>query len=289
MGAGTVLGIADASMKVIDMPIVELPSVSAPGAQVFFNLTDAQLRNRQHPNHSLVIAEGPKVVHTALDAGLKPVSMLMRRKMIDTAGADLIRRAGDIPVYTADDDMLAALTGFRLQRAWVLCAFVRPQERSVSECLLGASRIAYLESLNEPSNVGAIFRAAAALNVDALILSPDCADPFHRRAVRVCMGSVFSLPWARCENKAVINELKENDFLTLGFALREPCVALGDESLLHREKVAVFLGTEDTGLTESTLDRMDQIVRIPMARGIDSLNVATAAAVAFWELRKAYQ
>ena len=267
------------------MPVIEIQSLSEPGLQYFHGLTDAQLRSRQRPAEGVVVAEGPKVVGTALASGLTPLAMLMRRKMLDTTGAELVRRAGDIPVYTADDDTLAALTGFRLQRAWVLCAFRRPPEGDPVRCLDGARRVAYLEDLNEPSNVGAIFRAAAALNVDALLLSPGCADPYHRRAVRVCMGAVFSLPWARLDSASAITVLKDCGFATLGFALQPPCLDLGDPRLRAYDRLAVFLGTEDTGLTPETVARMDHIVRIPMARGIDSLNVATAAAVAFWELR----
>ena len=268
------------------MAVIEIASAGAPEARMFFSLTDAQLRSRQRPENSMVIAEGPKVVRTALDSGLKPVALLMRKKMIDTSGADIVRRVSDAPVYTADDDTLAALTGFRLQRSWVLCAFSRPQERTIVSCLSEAKRVAFLEGLNEPSNVGAIFRSAAALNVDALLLSPECADPFHRRAVRVCMGAVFSLPWTRCETTEAVDMLHKEGFLTMGFALRKPCVDLGDERLHGLDKIAVFLGTEDTGLKPSTLSQMDHVVRIPMARGIDSLNVATAAAIAFWELRQ---
>ncbi len=268
------------------MTPIEITSFDEPGLSYFHGLTDAQLRSRQHPEDAVLIAEGPKVVGTALDCGLEPLAMLMRRKMIGGTGRDLIARAGDIPLYTGDDETLAALTGFRLQRAWVLCAFRRPPERSPEECLKGARRIAYLEGLNEPSNVGAIFRAAAALSWDALLLSPDCADPFHRRAVRVCMGAVFSLPWARAESADAVRLLKAEGFTTLGMALQEPCRDLGDPILKGIDKTAVFLGTEDTGLTADTVARMDHVVRIPMARGIDSLNVATAAAVAFWELRK---
>ena len=268
------------------MPVIEISSVSAPETEMFFRLTDAQLRSRQRPEDSMLIAEGPKVVRTALDSGLKPVAMLMRRKMVHTTGADLVRMAGDVPVYTADDNLLEALTGFRLQRSWVLCAFSRPRERALSDCLHGSKRVVFLEGLNEPSNVGAIFRSAAALNMDALLLSPDCADPFHRRAVRVCMGAVFSLPWTFCDTAEAMKVLREDGFLMMGFALREPCIPLGDEKLHGLDKAAVFLGTEDTGLTQSTLSGMDHIVRIPMAEGIDSLNVAAAAAIAFWELRK---
>ena len=267
------------------MSIMEITSLNAPELRPFFSLTDAQLRSRQRPEDALVVAEGPKVVGTALGAGLRPVAMLMRRKMIGGAGSGLIRMAGETPVYTADDDTLAALTGFRLQRAWVLCAFRRPPERRAEDCIQNARRVAYLEGLNEPSNVGAIFRAAAALGLDAVLLSPDCADPWHRRAVRVCMGAVFSLPWARLDSADAVRLLKAGGFATLGMALQDPCLDLGDPRLKGLEKAAVFLGTEDTGLTPGTVALMDHVVRIPMARGIDSLNVATAAAVAFWELR----
>ena len=267
------------------MNIIEITSFDTPELRAFCGLTDAQLRSRQRPGKAMVIAEGPKVVGTALDTGLKPLALLMRRKMIDGAGRGILERIGDAPVYTGDDDTLAALTGFRLQRSWVLCAFSRPPERALASCLQGAKRVAFLEGLNEPSNVGAIFRSAAALKVDALLLSPDCADPFHRRAVRVCMGAAFTLPWTRCEAPEAIEALRKDGFLTLGFALREPCIPLGDEALHGLDRAAIFLGTEDTGLTEATLSRMDHVVRIPMAEGIDSLNVAAAAAIAFWELR----
>ena len=267
------------------MKIIEITGFDAPEVKLFHGLTDAQLRSRQRPEEAVLIAEGPKVVGTALDRGLQPLAMLMRRKMLNGAGREIIDRAGDIPIYTADDETLAALTGFRLQRAWVLCAFRRPPEQSALECVQGARKVAYLEGLNEPSNVGAIFRAAAALGLDAVLLSPDCADPWHRRSVRVCMGAVFTLPWARIESKSAVHLLKENGFTTLGMALQDPCLDLGDPCLRGLDRAAVFLGTEDTGLTADTIAQMDHIVRIPMARGIDSLNVATAAAVAFWELR----
>ncbi len=267
------------------MSILEITGLDMPELRWFSGLTDAQLRSRQRPEEAVVIAEGPKVVRTALQCGLEPLAVLMRRKMLDGTGADIVRAVDGIPVYTGDDDALAALTGFRLQRAWVLCAFRRPPERQAASFLGDTRRVAYLEGLNEPSNVGAIFRAAAALGVDALLLSPDCADPWHRRAVRVCMGAVFSLPFARVPAGEAVRQLKALDFLTIGMALQSPCVTLDDPCLKRSGRRAVFLGTEDTGLTPVTVAMMDQVARIPMARGIDSLNVATAAAVAFWELR----
>ena len=266
------------------MPVIELTDTNAP--DVFFRLTDAQLRSRQEPEKGILIAEGPKVVHTALDAGYEPVALLMRRKFIASLGAQIIRRCGDIPVYTGEDEALAALTGFRLQRTWVLCALRRPREKTPEEVLPSARRVACLEGITEPSNVGAIFRSAAALGFDAILLSPDCCDPWHRRAVRVCMGAIFSVPWARTGPDGALPLLKNSGFTVLGMALRDDCLTLDDPRLQEAEKLAVCLGTEDTGLREETIARCDYVVKIPMAPGIDSLNVAAAAAVAFWQLRE---
>ena len=267
------------------MQAIELNDFSTPGAGLFYHLTDAQLRSKQEPEKGIFIAEGPKVVHTALDAGYEPVSLLMRRKFIDGLGADIISRCPGIPVYTADDETLAELTGFKLQRSWVLCAMRRPAPRSVSGVLQNARRVAVLEGITEPSNVGAIFRSAAALRADAILLTPTCCDPLHRRAVRVCMGAVFTVPWAWTDGELGFPELRENGFSTLGLALRDDCLTLDDPSLPGVEKLAIYLGTEDTGLTEKAIGSCDHIVKIPMAEGIDSLNVAAAAAVAFWQLR----
>ena len=267
------------------MPIIELNDLSSPGAGLFYHLTDHQLRSRQEPEKGIFIAEGPKVVLSALDAGYAPLSLLIRRKFIDTLGADIIRRCGDIPVYTAEDNVLAALTGFRLQRTWVLCAMRRPPLRTAEDAVRNARRVAVLEGITEPSNVGAIFRSAAALGADALLLSPTCSDPLHRRAVRVCMGAVFQVPWARTGEDCAFPLLKSAGFHTVGLALREDCLALDDPRLSAMDRLAVYLGTEDTGLTEETIRQCDHIVKIPMAAGIDSLNVAAAAAIAFWQLR----
>ena len=267
------------------MPVVEIRDLSFPGAEVFFHLTDHQLRSRQEPEKGLFIAEGPKVVLSALEAGCAPVSLLMRRKFVDGPGAAVIARCPDVPVYTGDDDTLAALTGFRLQRSWVLGAFRRPPLRKPEEVIRGRRRIALLEGITEPSNVGAIFRSAAALGCEGILLSPDCCDPLHRRAVRVCMGAVFLVPWARTGEGCAIPLMKREGFRVLGLALRENCLTLDDPFLPKEERLAVCLGTEDTGLTDGVLDQCDDIVRIPMAAGIDSLNVAAASAVAFWQLR----
>ena len=266
------------------MPVIELAGLAGPGAGLFYHLTDAQLRSRQDPEKGVFIAEGPKVVRTALEAGYEPLSLLMRRKFIGGLGAEIISRCGDIPVYTADDDVLADLTGFRLQRSWVLCALRRPKEKKPEDVLPPSGLVAVLEGITEPSNVGAIFRSAAALGARAILLSPDCCDPLHRRAVRVCMGSVFLVPWARTEPGQALPLLRGAGFATVGLALMDGCLALDDPRLKAPERLAVFLGTEDTGLTGETIRGCDFIAKIPMAPGIDSLNVAAASAVAFWEL-----
>lgn len=268
------------------MPVIEIPSLPFPPANMFFQLTDAQLRSRQEPEKALLITEGPRVTRTALDQGLVPTALLMRKKMIAGEGVDLIARSGDIPVFTADDEILSALTGFRLQRSWVLGAFRRPAEKTVREAIAGARRVAVLEGISEPSNVGAIFRSAAALGADAVLLTPDCCDVWHRRSVRVCMGAAFFVPWARTDGDCGFPELKEAGFHTVGLALRDSSLELDDPKLKAEEKLAVYLGTEDSGLREDTVRQCDDIVKIPMARGIDSLNVAACAAVAFWALRK---
>lgn len=265
--------------------ITEIKDLTDPGPGLFYHLTDPQLRSRQEPEKGVFIAEGPKVVLSALDAGLEPVSLLMRKKFLTGQGTPLIARCGAIPVYTAEDDALAALTGFRLQRSWVLGAFRRPAPQAAEDVLAAARRVAVLEGITEPSNVGAIFRSAAALGADAILLTPECCDPWHRRAVRVCMGAVFQVPWARLDTARLFPLLKERGFHVLGLALRDGCLPLDDPSLTGHRRLAVCLGTEDTGLTEDAISRCDELVKIPMAAGIDSLNVAAAAAVAFWQLR----
>ena len=267
------------------MAIIELRELTGSGAEVFYHLTDPQLRSKQEPEKGVFIAEGPKVVRSALDAGCVPISLLMRKKFVDGLGAEIISRCGDIPVYVGEDDALSALTGFRLQRSWVLCAMRRPPERRVEDVIRSARRIAVLEGITEPSNVGAIFRSAAALGTDAILLSPTCCDPLHRRSVRVCMGTVFGVPWARTDGDEGFSQLKSAGFTTLALALKENCLSLDDPSLVDLPRLAVYLGTEDTGLRDETIRRCDAVVKIPMAAGVDSLNVAAAAAVAFWQLR----
>lgn len=268
------------------MGLIELNSLTSGEAGMFYHLTDAQLRSRQEPEKGMFIAEGPKVVHSALDTGCRPLSLLMRRKFTEEPlGRAIIEKCGDIPVYTGTDEVLAALTGFRLQRSWVLCAMRRPAPRTAAEVIAGKRRVALLENITEPSNVGAIFRSAAALGADAILLSPACCDPLHRRAVRVCMGAVFQVPWARADATNGLPLLKAAGFTVLGLALRDNCLSLDDPALPVLPRLAICLGTEDTGLTDFTLGQCDRIVKIPMAPHIDSLNVAAAAAVAFWQLR----
>lgn len=267
------------------MPFIEIKDVSADQEGFFYRLTDAQLRSKQEPGKGIFIAEGPRVIHTALDAGYTPLSLLMRRKFIDGLGGEIISKCGDIPVFTGDDEDLAEWTGFQLQRSWALCAMKRPPVRTVEDVIRDTRRVVVLEGINEPSNVGAIFRSAAALGTDAVLLTPTCCDPLHRRSVRVCMGSIFMVPWAWTSDDEGFRALKENGFLTVGMALRNDSTVLNDPELIHAPRVAVFLGTEDSGLTDETIRQCDRIVKIPMAHNIDSLNVAAAAAVAMWELR----
>ena len=268
------------------MQIVELKEIAGEGPGLFYHLTDAQLRSRQEPEKGIFIAEGPKVVQTALDHGYTPVSLLMRKKFVDQPlGLEIIARCGDIPVYTAEDAVLEELTGFKLQRSWVLCAMRRPAKRPLEDVLQNARRVAVLEGITEPSNVGAIFRSAAGLGADAILVTPTCCDPLHRRAVRVCMGAVFTVPWARTGEDLGFAALRANGFKTVGLALRDNCFTLENPRISAEDRLAIYLGTEDTGLTDAALDQCDYIAKIPMREGIDSLNVAAAAAVAFWELR----
>ena len=262
--------------------IVEIRNFSDPALDVYARLTERQLTNRLHPEDGLFIAESPKVIHTALDAGLVPVSLLTERRHIEGSAAALLLRLRDVPVYTADDGLLSRLTGYDLTRG-VLCAMKRPAERTVEEVLPGASRVAVLENIVDSTNLGAIFRSAAALGMDAVLLSPSCCDPLLRRAVRVSMGTVFQVPWARLDS---LDALKQAGFVTLAMALKEDALSLDDPLLRTFEKLAVILGTEGDGLTPATIAAADHTVLIPMAHGVDSLNVGNAAAVAFWALRK---
>ena len=266
--------------------IIRIESPSHPGTEVFFQHSDAMLRAKPHPEDAMFIAEGPKVVLSALDAGFAPVSVLMRERHLESEeGRRILSRCGDAPVYVGPDDVLAALTGFRLERSWVQIAMRRPKERTLASVCEKAHRIAVLENITEPSNLGAVFRSAAALGLDGVLLTPSCCDVYHRRCVRVCMGTVFRLPWARTEADSGISALGEMAFSRVCMALRADSMALDDPFLASREKLAIYLGTEDTGLKDETIAGCDHTVCIPMAPGVDSLNVAAAAAIAFWQLR----
>ena len=270
--------------------IIEISDFSAPELDVFARLTEAQLRSRQDPGKSLFIAESPKVIERALNAGYEPVSLLMERKHIEGQANGIIARCGDVPVYTADRELLAALTGYELTRG-VLCAMRRRPLPTVEELCSNARRVAVLESIVDPTNVGAIFRSAAALNVDAVLVTPTCCDPLYRRVVRVSMGTVFQVPWTRIGEDHTqwpqpgIDRLQKLGFKTAAMALNDNSVSIEDEALCREEKLAIILGTEGDGLSDRTIADCDYTVRIPMSHEVDSLNVAAASAVAFWQLR----
>lgn len=271
--------------------IIEITDFHAPELDTYARLTQNQLRNRLEPEKGIFIAESPKVIDRALDAGYKPVSLLMERKQITGPAAGILSRCGDAPVYTADRELLAELTGFELTRG-VLCAFRRPAPRPVEELCKNARRVAVLESIVDSTNVGAIFRSAAALNMDAVLINPFCCDPLCRRAVRVSMGTVFQVPWGQLGETPADWPEKGMDILhSLGFktaamALSDRSVSIDDEQLAKEPKLAIVLGTEGDGLAAGTIASCDYTVKIPMSHGVDSLNVAAASAVAFWQLGK---
>ena len=271
--------------------IIEITDFHAPALDPYARLTQNQLRNRLEPEKGIFIAESPKVIDRALDAGYKPVSLLMERKQITGPAAGILSRCGDAPVYTADREMLAELTGFELTRG-VLCAFRRPAPRPVEELCKNARRVAVLEGIVDSTNVGAIFRSAAALNMDAVLINPSCCDPLCRRAVRVSMGTVFQVPWGQLGETPADWPEKGMDILhSLGFktaamALSDRSVSIDDEQLAKEPKLAIVLGTEGDGLAAGTIASCDYTVKIPMSHGVDSLNVAAASAVAFWQLGK---
>ena len=270
--------------------IIEITDFSAPELDVYARLTEAQLRIRTEAERGLFIAESPKVIQRALDAGYQPVSLLTERKHVEGQARELLERLGDLPVYTADSHLLENLTGYGLHRG-VLCAMKRPALPSVEEVCKSARRVAVLEGIVDPTNVGAIFRSAAALRMDAVLLTPTCCDPLYRRAARVSMGTVFQVPWTRIGThhthwpEAGMAQLRQLGFKTAAMALSDDSVSIEDPALAAEEKLAVILGTEGDGLANATIAGCDYTVKIPMAHGVDSLNVAAASAVAFWELR----
>lgn len=264
------------------MQIIEINSLSHPGVEVFSTLTEAQLRNRLEPQKGIFIAESPKVIHVALNAGYEPLALLCERKHIEGDAASLIERSGDIPIYTGERELLASLTGYTLTRG-VFCAMRRPVPKSVEEVCQGAKRIAVIDGVVDTTNIGAIFRSAAALGIDAVLLTPSSCDPLNRRAVRVSMGSVFLLPWTWLE--APISSLHTLGFRTVAMALSDNSVPIDHPSLKDEPQLAIVLGTEGDGLSTQVIEETDYVVRIPMWHEVDSLNVAAASAVAFWELR----
>ena len=270
--------------------IIEIADTSLPQLDVFARLTEGQLRSRLEPEKGIFIAESPKVIERALDAGYEPVSLLMERKHISGQGRDIIARCGDIPVYTADREVLAGLTGYQLTRG-VLCAMRRPPLPSVEAVCTNARRVAVLEGIVDSTNIGAIFRSAAALNMDAVLVTPTCGDPLYRRAVRVSMGTVFQIPWTRIGSgvsewpQPGSQRLRELGFKTAAMALSDTAISIEEPCLIAEKKLAIVLGTEGDGLVPRTIADCDYTVRIPMSHGVDSLNVAAASAVAFWQLR----
>ena len=266
--------------------IIEITDLARPELDVFARLTEAQLRSRRNPEKGLFIAESPKVIGYALEAGCVPKAFLMERRHLEGQARELLARCGDVPVYTGEREVLATLTGYELTRG-ILCAMSRPVPAAVEEVCAGARRIAVLEGIVDATNLGAIFRSAAALNMDAVLLTPNCCDPLNRRAVRVSMGTVFQIPWARMDfwPEAGMETLHAMGFKTAAMALREDSLSVDDPVLMGEEKLAVLMGTEGDGLSPKTIDLCDYTVRIPMTHGVDSLNVAAASAVAFWQLR----
>lgn len=268
--------------------IIELTDFLTPELDVYARLNEAQLLHYYEPELGIFIAESPKVIVRALDAGYEPISMVMEKRHVEGEAKEVIARCGEIPVFVAELEVLTKLTGFQLTRG-MLCAMRRKSLPSVASVCAGARRVAVLENVVNPTNIGAIFRSAAALNMDAVLLTPACADPLYRRASRVSMGTVFQIPWTYFDKdwpEGGMAILKELGFKTAAMALSDNSVSIDDESLLAEEKLAIILGTEGDGLAETTIADCDYTVKIPMSHEVDSLNVAAASAVAFYQLGK---
>ncbi len=265
------------------MPVIEITTLDHPGVEVFSTLTEAQLRNRLEPEKGIFIVESPKVIRVALDAGYQPVALLCERKHIEGDASDIVRKCNFIPVYTGNRELLAELTGYTLTRG-VLCAMRRPASKSLANICKSAKRIVVIDGVVDTTNIGAIFRSAAALGIDGVLMTTNSCDPLNRRAVRVSMGSVFLIPWTWLEGD--INQLHDFGFKTVAMALTDNSIPLDSPMLKTEERLAIVMGTEGEGLPKETIDNADYVVRIPMAHGVDSLNVAAASAVAFWELVK---
>lgn len=270
--------------------MIRITDFEASELDVYARLRETQLLNRHEPKKGIFIAESPRVIERALDAGCIPLSLLSEERQIEKEAKEILKRCGDIPVYTADMDVLVQITGYKLTRG-MLCAMRRPPLKTVEEVCARTRRITVLEHVVNPTNVGAIFRSAAALNMDAVLLTSDCSDPLYRRSVRVSMGTVFQIPWTYLDEeyswpKGGMHLLRRLGFKTVAMALTKDAVAIDDSRLLSEEKLAVILGTEGDGLAADTIADCDYRVRIPMSHGVDSLNVAAASAVAFWQLGK---
>ena len=263
--------------------MIEITSLDDPRVSPFSRLTEAQLRMELEPENGLFIAESPKVIRVALNAGWQPMALLCERKHIEGDARDIIERLSPrVPIYTGSRELLTQLTGYTLTRG-VLCAMHRRPFPTLEEILKGARRVVVIEAVTDTTNIGAIFRAAAALGIDAVLLTRDTCDPLNRRAVRVSMGSVFLVPWTWLD--VPISSLHEYGFRTVAMALTDQSIPLDDARLKTEPRLAIIMGTEGDGLPQQTISEADYTVRIPMAHGVDSLNVASAAAVAFWELR----
>ncbi|MBP5425374.1 MAG: RNA methyltransferase [Prevotella sp.] len=264
------------------MAVIEITSLSHPGVEVFSTLTEAQLRNRLEPAKGIFIAESPKVISVALDAGYQPTALLCERRHIEGDARNIIQRCGDIPVYTGPRQLLEQLTGYTLTRG-VLCAMRRPSPQPVADVCRDARRVVVIDGVVDTTNIGAIFRSAAALGIDAVLLTRSSCDPLNRRAVRVSMGSVFLVPWTWLD--APISSLNDLGFKTAAMALTDDSIPLDAPQLKTIPRLAIIMGTEGDGLSTATIQAADYVVRIPMSHHVDSLNVAAASAVAFWELR----
>lgn len=262
--------------------IIEIKSLNDPGIEIFGTLTEAQLRNRLDAERGIFIAESPKVIRVAMQAGYEPLALLCERRHIKGDAADIIGQCGDIPIYTGERELLSELTGYTLTRG-VLCAMKRKAEPALQDILNDAHRICVIDSVCDTTNIGAIFRSAAALGIDAVLLTRSSCDPLNRRAIRVSMGSVFLVPWTWLDDYATLQPL---GFKTAAMALTDDSIPLDDPILKAQDRLAIIMGTEGDGLPQGTIAAADYVVRIPMSHQVDSLNVAAAAAVAFWELRK---
>lgn len=266
------------------MPIIEITSLSHPGVEVFASLTETQLRMRSDAEHGVFIAESPKVINVALSAGYRPLALLCEQRHICGDAASIVERCCDIPVFTGPRELLAELTGYTLTRG-VLCAMARPLLRNVDEVCEGAGRVVVIDGVVDSTNIGAIFRSAAALGIDAVLLTPSSCDPLNRRSIRVSMGSVFLVPWTWIDEP--LTSLKKLGFCTVAMALTDDSISIDNPLLSVQERLAIIMGTEGDGLSADVIAGADYVARIPMYHGVDSLNVASAAAVAFWQLRAA--